>query len=128
MTVLREDEVLEDHQIPSFKHYVDLGASQRPLTPVKRVPQKATKRPEPKKKPIHPIIVMDVDKEDYKKQEGSEDSLLIHLDRYSETPKPSRGGKQARVVIVVPQCSVSTRVGVQSEASLSKHSRDAEVD
>ena len=123
--MLREDEVLEDHQIPSFEHYGDSGASQRPSTPVQRVPQKAAKRPEPKKKPIRPIVVMDVDEEDYEEEEGSEDSLLIHSDGYSETPKPSRGGKRAKAVVVVPQRSVSTRAGVQSEAGSSKRSRDS---
>ena len=122
--MLREDEVLEDHQIPSFEHYGDSGASQRPSTPVQRVPQKTAKRPGPTKKPVRPIIVMDVD-EDYEEQEESEDSLLIHSDGYSETPKPSRGGKRAKAVVVVPQRSVSTRAGVQSEAGSSKRSRDS---
>ena len=125
MTVLREDEVLEDHQIPSFEHYGNSGASQRPSTLVQRVPQKAVKRLGPTKKPVHPIVVMDVEEEDYKGQEESDDSLLIDSDGYSETPKPLRSGKWARAVVVVLQRPVLTKAGVQSEASSSKRSRDS---
>ena len=77
------------------------------------------------KKLVHPIVIMDINEEDPKGQEESNDSLLIDSDRYNETLKPSKSGKRARAVVVVPQCSVSTRVGVTSGVGLSKHSWDS---